>query len=55
MQAFVNSTLGYPRIENGNSVPFPSYDAMNDPYLSDYFERRFNSIQMEELRRQVRK
>ncbi|XP_012940984.2 lipoxygenase homology domain-containing protein 1, partial [Aplysia californica] len=52
MEAFINSTLGYPRVENGHSVPIPSYDPLNDPHLSEYFERRFNSIQMEELRRQ---
>ena len=53
MEAFVNSTLGYPRVENGNSVPIPSYDPLNDPHLVEYFERRFGSIQIENLRREV--
>ncbi|GFN87704.1 fibronectin type iii domain-containing protein 1 [Plakobranchus ocellatus] len=52
MEAFVNSTLGYPRVENGNSIPIPSYDPLNDPHLVEYFERRFGSIQIEALRRQ---
>ena len=53
MQAYINSTLGRPQVAAGESCPFPSYDALNDPYLAEYFERRFNSIQMEELQRQV--
>ncbi|XP_076450682.1 LOW QUALITY PROTEIN: lipoxygenase homology domain-containing protein 1-like [Babylonia areolata] len=52
MEAFVNSTLGYPRVENGKSVPIPSYDPMLDPHLVDYFESRFGQMQLEELKRQ---
>ena len=54
MEAFVNSTLGYPRVENGRSIPIPSYEPMNDPHLNEYFERRFGIMQLEELKRQVR-
>nr|KAG5694178.1 hypothetical protein BaRGS_016024 [Batillaria attramentaria] len=53
MEAFVNSTLGYPRVENGKSIPIPSYDPLMDPHLVEYFERRFGTLQMEELKRQV--
>ncbi|KAK7479808.1 hypothetical protein BaRGS_00028988 [Batillaria attramentaria] len=52
MEAFVNSTLGYPRVENGKSIPIPSYDPLMDPHLVEYFERRFGTLQMEELKRQ---
>lgn len=53
MEAFVNSTLGYPRIENGKSIPIPAYDPLNDPHLVEYFERRFGVLQIEQLRRQA--
>ncbi|KAL8614281.1 hypothetical protein ACOMHN_007619 [Nucella lapillus] len=51
-EAFVNSTLGYPRVENGKSVPIPSYEPMLDPHLVDYFHSRFGQVQLEELKRQ---
>ncbi|CAL1540467.1 unnamed protein product [Lymnaea stagnalis] len=52
MAAFINSALGYPRVENGQTVPIPSYDPLNDPHLVEYFERRFGSIQTEALKSQ---
>ncbi|XP_059150632.1 lipoxygenase homology domain-containing protein 1-like isoform X2 [Physella acuta] len=52
MESFINSALGYPRVEGGKVVPIPSYDPLNDPHLVEYFERRFGSIQTESLRRQ---
>lgn len=52
-EAFINSTLGYPRVENGRSAPLPSYDPMLDPHLNEYFERRFGLMQVDELKRQM--
>ena len=44
-QGFVNSSLGYPQVERGKSMPLPPYESLEDPHLNEYFERRFGSIQ----------
>ena len=44
-QSFVGSTLGYPEVQRGRSTPLPPYESLEDPHLSEYFERRFGNIQ----------
>lgn len=45
VQAFFDSTLGYPRPNDGPAIPLPAYDPLSDPHLTEYFYRRFGTIQ----------
>ena len=44
-QGFVRSSLGYPEVQRGKSMPLPPYESLEDPHLHEYFERRFGNIQ----------
>ncbi|KAH9519120.1 Lipoxygenase y domain-containing protein 1 [Bulinus truncatus] len=48
LAAFVDSELAYPRVDSGKRISKPSYDALTDPHLIEYFRRRFGSLQLDE-------